>query len=112
MYTFITWTYEVKLLILSKTRDSSIWLTTNRDLMKTLVLLQCASKKVILKYNLSPKYVVIESSLFSQNVLLSDSSSDEEEDGSLSREQLRSMLRLHRLQKQCQKQFHTDKDVR
>lgn len=46
-----------------------------------------------------------------KNVLLSDSSSDEEDDGSLSREQLRSMLRLHKLQKQYNKQFHADKEL-
>ena len=47
-----------------------------------------------------------------QNVLLSDSSSDEDEGSAVTEEDLQDMLKLHKLQKKCQEQFKLDPDVR
>ena len=46
-----------------------------------------------------------------QNVLLSDSSSDEEEDIALKKEDLHEMLKFHKLQKKSRDQFYQDKEV-
>ena len=48
--------------------------------------------------------------LFLQNILLSDSSSDEETESP--NERLQNMLRLHKLQRKCQSEFYGDTEVR
>ena len=56
-------------------------------------------------------YNAILVSIFFQNILLSDSSSDEEESESPN-ERLQNMIRMRKLQRKCQSEFYGDREVR
>lgn len=81
----------------SKVKKSRKWLKVYGLFTYSEVLIKCMAVKLICEC------------LF-QNILLSDSSSDED-DEPLTNDDLKEMLRLHKYQRKCRSQFYRDREV-